>query len=495
MEVPQHPDPPDHDPKSQILRWAPPSSQESISSRFLLGDGNNVHVYDIRDTKWCAHINNGSGGAGKIMNAEFGRTEDEVLLFSDFSARFTVWSLTTGRSVEIKDPKFASTRSFGLRPGNGVLALLSRPGPQDILTLHAPSSHAVIKTVQLQTADAQGLKWSPDGRWLAVWDAPSVGFKIHIFTADGHLYREWNGEVVEGIVGLGVKSLEWSPRGDFLAIGGFDRRVTLLSTRTQFSAAVFLDHTPTIQLAVGDVWQEQVSATSERRYTIAAQPVSPPKAPSPANDGSPKSGISIIVFNAEGTFVATRDDSTPTTVWLWNLTRLAPQTVLIQHSPIKHLSWHPTKPHLLLVQCTHDDSTVYVWDSLKAAPEALSIPSDRPVHRLEARWLSTTSDKKPCIVLGDATGYVLAWPEGRDAILRFEHPSTPGVGDESEDSLYEILTGKKSVPDGSDTVALADDAWDEDESLSLDDTFHGRGNAGSKERHDLSTTSSLAECF
>lgn len=115
-----------------------------------------------------------------------------------------------------------------------MLALLSRPGPQDILTLHAPSSHAVIKTVQLQTADAQGLKWSPDGRWLAVWDAPSVGFKIHIFTADGHLYREWNGEVVEGIVGLGVKSLEWSPRGDFLAIGGFDRRVTLLSTRTVY---------------------------------------------------------------------------------------------------------------------------------------------------------------------------------------------------------------------------------------------------------------------
>jgi len=109
--------------------------------------------------------------------------------------------------------------------------------------------------------------------------------------------------------------------------------------------------------------------------------------------------------------------------------------------------------------------------------------------------LSTPCDKKPCIVLGDATGYVLAWPEGRDAILRFEHPGTPGVGDESEDSLYEILTGKKSVPDGSDTIALADDAWDEDESLSLDDTFHGRGNTGSKERHDLSTTSSLAECF
>lgn len=177
-------------------------------------------------------INNGSGGMGKIVNVEFGRTKEEVVCFSDFGSKVTVWSLKTGRSVEIRDPKFPNTRTFGFRPITGLCAVLSRPGPQDVLTLHAPSSLAVLKMVTLQSVDAQGIKWSPDGRWLAVWDTPSIGYRIYIYTADGHLYRVYNGDCDEDGLSLGVKSVEWSPKSEHLAIGGHDRRVTLLSTRT-----------------------------------------------------------------------------------------------------------------------------------------------------------------------------------------------------------------------------------------------------------------------
>jgi WD40 repeat protein len=168
---------------------------------------------------------------GKVANAEFGRTKDEVLVFSDFGSKVTVWSLRTRRTVEIRDPKFA-TKGFGHRVNGGVFALLSRPGAQDVLTLHAPGTYALMKTTVLTTTDAQGLRWSADGRWIAIWDAPSIGYKVHVYTADGHLYRTYSGDNTDGLQGLGVKSLEWSPRGDYLAIGGHDRRVTLLSTRT-----------------------------------------------------------------------------------------------------------------------------------------------------------------------------------------------------------------------------------------------------------------------
>ena len=92
----------------------------------------------------------------------------------------------------------------------------------------------MVKTVSVPSGmvDAQGLKWSPDGRWLAIWDAPSAGYRVCVYTADGHLYREYNGPAMGDAPGLGIRSVEWSPRGDFLAIGGFDRRVTFLSTRT-----------------------------------------------------------------------------------------------------------------------------------------------------------------------------------------------------------------------------------------------------------------------
>lgn len=168
---------------------------------------------------------------GKIVNVEFGRTKEEVICFSDFGSKVTVWRLNSGKSVEIRDPKF-SHKGYGFRPVTGLFALLSRPGPQDILTLHAPGSYAVVKTVVLPTVDAQGMKWSLDGRWIVVWDTASVGFRVYIFTADGNLYRIYNGDGADEGLGLGIKCVEWSPKGDYLAIGGHDRRVTVLSTRT-----------------------------------------------------------------------------------------------------------------------------------------------------------------------------------------------------------------------------------------------------------------------
>jgi WD40 repeat protein len=186
----------------------------------------------LQDEKWSAAINNGSGGMGKLVNVEFGSTADEVLCFSDFGSRITAWNLKSGRSVEVRDPKFPSARGFGFRSFTGLFALLSRPGPQDVLTLHAPGTFFVLKTVTLPSIDAQGIKWSPDGRWIVCWDTASVGYQVYIFTADGNLYRTYQGDGTDDGLELGVRSVEWSPKGDYLAIGGHDRRIVLLSTRT-----------------------------------------------------------------------------------------------------------------------------------------------------------------------------------------------------------------------------------------------------------------------
>ncbi|OCL06078.1 WD40 repeat-like protein, partial [Glonium stellatum] len=358
--------PADQNARGTVIRWSPPSPSNGRSTRVLLSDDDNARVWDLHDEKWTAVINNGSGGMGKIVNGDFGRNADEAVLFSDFGAKVTVWSLVNGRSVEIRDPKFSSAKGYGYRPKTGMFALLSRPGGRDIVTLHAPGTYSVLKTLTLATVDAQGLKWSPDGRWFTVWDSPSTGYKIFIYTADGHLYRMYSGEQQGEINGLGIKSVEWSPRGDFLAIGGYDKRVTLLGTRT-FSPTVFLDHTPTIHLTSGSVWQETVSASSTRTYTESPQPVSPPttstSSTSQASDPALKTGISLIAFSADGTLVATRNDAAPSAVWLWDLTQLAPRTVLLQHSAVKQLLWHPAIPDLLLVQCAHDDPALYLWSA------------------------------------------------------------------------------------------------------------------------------------
>lgn len=505
-----------------------------------MADDDTTRVYDLRDDKWNAVISNGSGGMGKNMTVEFGRDEDEVLIWSDFASRVMVWCLRTGRTVEIRDPKLSGkdSRGWGYRPcvegqsvnGRGsVLALLCRNPGVDVLMLLAPKTYAVLKRVELVTQDAQGVRWSRDGRWLAVWDAASVGYSLCIYTADGHLYRTISRELPDepnewGIEGLGIKTVDWVPRNEWLAVGGWDRRVRILSTKT-FSPVVYLDHTAQICVPSASVYTEQVDARGFRSFELTQQPATPPKAPVEKNDtGLMKQGISIMAFNKDGTLCATRDDSTPTTVWIWDLRSLQPRTIFILHSPVKALQWHPTSSSHLLIQCTHDSPTLYLYtaapfsNSTSSSSSGVGPPSilslldniTKPAGSLPAKWTSkwlhTDPDKKPAMMVGHQQGYILVWPEGKDQILRFEEPE----GDESDDSLYDILTGRTPVPPlrdsarrrsygSADGVENVDDTGAEhvqglDSTISFDDTFREKRDAMSRGR-SVFDESGLDEMF
>ncbi len=238
------------------IAWAPLSARSS--QRILLQTEDSVHVFDVRDLQWKAILTNGSGGMGKIAAARFSPSGDEILVFSEFGSRMTIWSLddisdgsvtaplvplNLTQHTEIRDPKpflgngesccgFRPTRNTSLVP---LFALLTRQGAQDVLSLHAPHTYAVLASSVISSVDAQGLKWSPDGRWIAIWDAPSAGPKVWIYTADGNSYRSWSvsgNHSDDGTEDLGVKCIEWCPKSRYLVIGTYDGKVAVLGTKT-----------------------------------------------------------------------------------------------------------------------------------------------------------------------------------------------------------------------------------------------------------------------
>lgn len=447
-------------------------------------------------------ISNGSGGMGKNIHVEFGATEDEVLAWSDFAACMKVWCLRTGRQVEIRDPKFSGKdgKGWGYRPTGSsrhgraqVLAVLCRTSGVDVLLLLSARTYTLLSRTELPTIDAANLKWSRDGRWLAIWDAASTGYNLHIYTADGHLYRTITREPSDdtdawGIEGLGIKSVEWIPGDEKLAVGGWDRRVRILSTRT-FAPIVFLDHMPIIHISSAPVYTEHIDGQGNRSYMLTSQPATPPKAPLEKNETAlMKQGISLMSFNADGTLCATRDDSTPSTVWIWDVRSLKPCATLIQFSMIKSLQWHPHDPSRLLIQTTHDSPTLYLYTansftfptststSSTPPPTILNLTTHiaKPANSIPARWatswLPTPADKKPVFLFAHQQSYIFVWPEGKDQILRFENEQ----GEESDDSLYDILTGRTPVPRVREDVDMKEENWEMgkgDEIGELDDTF------------------------
>lgn len=190
-----------------------------------------MHTYDSNGAQRHIQISNLVGHGGGIADVQFGFTEDRVLLFSEFGLKMILLNLSNQKGLELRDPKRIPV-CYGLRPQTGHIALLTRPSLHDILLCLQPDGSGPVMRIELATVDAQGIQWSPNGQWLAIWDTASAGYRVLILTADGHLFRTYYGGHDSDNIGLGVKGLRWSPTGEFLAVGDFDHQVILLKKNT-----------------------------------------------------------------------------------------------------------------------------------------------------------------------------------------------------------------------------------------------------------------------
>ena len=228
--------------KLKSLQWCTPRNEtlhncsevgpDAISKqRVLVISCNSIYIYDTRDLGWYAEINGASSNTGKIANVETGWTQDEFLVFSDFGIKATIWSLKTGRGVEIRDPKFPD-RGHEFRLRTGHLAVLTRPLSRDVVIVLSPGTHELVNSFTLATTDAQGLKWSPNGMWLVTWDTASSGFALYVYSLEGYLFKTYFGTQDAENPGLGIKLIEWDPSGRYIAIGSYTNQVVLLDGKT-----------------------------------------------------------------------------------------------------------------------------------------------------------------------------------------------------------------------------------------------------------------------
>ncbi|EGX94385.1 WD40 domain protein [Cordyceps militaris CM01] len=360
------------------LQWSP------ASTRLLVCAGESVHVFSATavDGEFSAAIHSPLLPGEKATLARFGARDGEVLVCSPSGLKLAVFDLATATAVEIAHPKFhqpASVhRSYSMRPATAHLAVLTRRGGKDFVSIHHPVSRQVQKSWAVESVvDAQAVCWTPDGRWLMLWEAAAHGHQLVLYTADGQHFRTITGANLsddpDAFLELGIRTCQPSPSSELCAIGDHSRGVVILQTDSWRKSAIFT-HPVTIEPRDAlHVWQEQLTISREgetvHTFQRATQPISPPGTPSDGKPTDTKSGCASLAFDASSTLLATRLDDAPGTIWIWDIVAAELRAVLVFHSVVT-FAWHKHARELLLITA-HSESRPglsYLWDPLLPGP-------------------------------------------------------------------------------------------------------------------------------
>lgn len=217
------------------------SFQWSSSSRMLLvASAHEIHLFSAcQEDNLHATVANPVPPAAKLAYAGFGALDTDVCVCASLGLKFSVFDITSSRVVEISNPKFYSAvhvrKGLCFRPDTRHLTLLTRASGKDMISIHHPKTKEIQRSWSPDTIDAQGLAWSPDGKWLVVWESAAQGHKILFYAPDGNLFKTWAGPQplvsadAENKLGPGVRLVEFSADARALAIGDSTRRICMLS--------------------------------------------------------------------------------------------------------------------------------------------------------------------------------------------------------------------------------------------------------------------------
>lgn len=216
---------------------------------------------------------------------------------------------------------------------------------------------------------------------------------------------------------------------------------------------------------------------------MASQPTCPPVQSTDSHVSNV--GVSAIEYNVDGSLFATKDDSTPSTVWIWSPKLPSPVAILIHHSPVKRVRWHPETANLLLIHCNIVDPVIHLWNAAWDIPKVISLQLNKVGEKMEANWLLDDSSDMYILMLGNAHNYVIGQISRNGELTSFSKKfETTGAGAEDifdEGNSLDFSPIKVSRDDF--TTAAGGDSFgfghsgQRNVSDEVEDTFHHRRHA------------------
>lgn len=334
----------------------------------------------------------------------------------------TIWSLTTGTATHIQFP-IHPDRGFAFSRNGKYFMLGERHKSKDTLGVYDTSqSYRLVRHFPLPSSSLAAVFLSPAGNVLAISEGP-LEYKLYVVTLAGDLLGTFSPEPDRG---LGIRSVAWHPSGNYLAVAGWDDKIYILESLTWGPVAV-LELQSRIPAGVA-VWREPakwIESTQGRgfiQYERARSPSSLSITRPDLSKAYPKSGAVQLSFNASGTLLLARFESTPNAVHIYafptpqdaqsrDATRGTPRlrSVLIHNQTVQSAGWNPAKPGVLALSCGCE--SMYIWrdefpvinedgvEEVQEVAECVGVPT-QSFSAKDVRW---SPDGKGLILLSKDT--------------------------------------------------------------------------------------------
>ncbi|XXH05036.1 hypothetical protein Hte_011460 [Hypoxylon texense] len=460
--------------------WSP------SSARILVAVTDQIHVFSVRggDFHGTARL---PPSLAKSTFVDFGATDREICIWSPFGVKLTLINLSSSKAVEIANPKFyhaaSAARGCSFRAAAHHLALLTRTSGKDMISIHSPVTREVERSWYPDTIDAQGLAWTPDGRWLVVWESSAQAPRVLFYTSDGHIFKDWRGPLQHASQdmglpsGAGVRTVTISPDGRHAVVANVSTWLCILNIPSM-TEAMRLRHPPVVQPKdTLQIWQEQNTLSSTGSFSppvfVKATQAVTPQWTALNSLQEPTSGCNLAKFDISSSLLATRLDDAPGTIWIWDIPSSDLRAVLIFHANVTKLEWHPVQPELLLLRCDGSNygSLVFVWDPLSHGPFSIGMEPEIPGTvggKTHATWLKTTTESAAIFFTNRATCMLVSLADSDEEPLPWRDGTTAAYPINHEANLDMQSPGLASpIDDVENSIDLDTD----DYTSELDDTF------------------------